>query len=335
VTVDTTVVHVALAAALFILLSWLGHHSLSSGYLALSAFVRTDEAPAFNLVFRVLGPIVFVTLSAALLYWLGLDRHVVSIWMVTTYYCLGRLFYIVLFDRLRLVNWPREALIWIATIGGSWVIYDPLISAREHLLPEIKDLKNQFWILIIMFLYATFNNVRLRNGRTVERKRNYLVHAYSTSREEHGKVIAKLTQEPLPESIAYAVLMYEQFNRPQWIRRIERMLFPFGSRSLGPMQVTTTTRLSDADSVDIGVQRLMQLYSEALADGNTKAAAKGLSFDAVKNSTHRQFVIYRVASGYNKDDDYLSGVQEMHHALIDLRYPALKFHSEHWSEHLV
>lgn len=332
---DIICVQLALAAVLFFTLGWIGRHSLSSGYLNLSTFVRTDAAPAFNLLFRVVGPAVFVTIAASALYMLGLDRYVMNIWAVIAYYCLARLAYIVFFGRGRLVNWPRELFIWTVSIGGGWLLYGQILSVREALLPEVKDLKNQFWILLILFVYAAFNSARFSSDGTVRRKASYLRRSYATSRAKYGREISSQTTDDLSESLAYSVLMYEQFNRPGWVRLFERLVFPWGSKSLGPMQVKTSSRITDIESVRTGVHHLMQLYADALADGEKKAALRSVPFDPVKTSSHRQFVTYRVASGYNKDDGYLSGIEEMHQQLVELLYPSLRFSTTHWSEHLV
>lgn len=332
---DIVFVQLVLAAVLFLSLGWIGRHSLSSGYLNLSTFARTDAAPAFNLLFRVVGPAVFITIAATALYAFGLDRYVTNIWAVIAFYCLGRLAYIVSFGRVRLVNWPREVLIWTISIGGGWLLYGQIISARETLLPEIKDLKNQFWILLILFVYAAFNSARFSTDGTVRRKTDYLRHSYATSRAKYGSEIGSMTTDALSESLAYSVLMYEQFNRPRWVRLIERMVFPWASQSLGPMQVKTSSRITDTESVRIGVQHLMTLYAAAFTDGSEKAALKSQQFDPVTNPSHRHFVIYKVASGYNKDDHYLSGIHEMHEQLVELLYPNLRFSSPHWSEHLI
>jgi hypothetical protein len=332
--IDVVCVHVALATVLFLLLSWLGRHSLLLGYMTLSAFVQADAAPAFNFLFRVVGPMVFVILSATGLYSLGLDRYVASIWLVAAYYCFARLAYIVILDRIRLVNWPREFFIWVAMIGGTWLIYRSVISNREYLLPEIKDLKNQFWILLILFVFTAFNNIRLRSDETVARKRAYLLGAYSSSRERYGRLISSLVRDELSESIVYSVLIYEQFNRPRLVQLVERLVFPVFSRTLGPMQVATNTRLTDSDSVRLGTERVIALYDSALNEGAKKAADKGRQFEPATNSSHRCYVIYRVASGYNKDDGYLADMQEMHNEVVALRYPALQFTAPHWTEHL-
>ncbi len=52
--------HVLLAALLFMIVNWIGRHSIASGYHQLTLFAKVDEAPAFNFVFRVLAPTVFL-----------------------------------------------------------------------------------------------------------------------------------------------------------------------------------------------------------------------------------------------------------------------------------
>jgi len=46
-------VHLLLAVGLFLLMNWIGQHSVPLGYMPLSLFSKADEAPAFNHVFRV------------------------------------------------------------------------------------------------------------------------------------------------------------------------------------------------------------------------------------------------------------------------------------------
>ena len=66
-------VHGGLAIALFGGVNWLGRHAVKAGYLQLSLYAQADEAPAFNFVFRVLAPVVYLHIVAAVLYSGGLD----------------------------------------------------------------------------------------------------------------------------------------------------------------------------------------------------------------------------------------------------------------------
>lgn len=58
---DIVVFHLLLAGVLFFLMNWVGRHaSISVSYYQITYFSRYDEAPAFNVVFRVLAPVVFM-----------------------------------------------------------------------------------------------------------------------------------------------------------------------------------------------------------------------------------------------------------------------------------
>lgn len=332
---DILSVQVALAIAMFFILNWVGKHSASSGYITLTAFLQRDIAPAFNLLFRVIGPIVFVIVVASFFYSVGLDRYVFQIWLVVLYYYLVRLFFIVGFSRLRLVNWWREIFLWISSVGLGWLLYDYIIQDRTILLPEVKDLKNQFWILLILFIYAVFNTVQLNQEGTKQRKDNYIRRAYFKCKASYGEIVASLSVDPLSESLIYSILMFEQFNRPALVRLVERIVFPWGSRSLGPMQITTDRRITDNESVRLGAEHVVSIYKNVTNAGNQKAMSKNKSFDPITNRLHRQYVVRSVASAYNKDDDYVQGISEMHSKVIEDFYPNLKFSTVHWSEYLI
>ena len=332
--IEIWMMDVALSLMLFLALNWVGRHSAGSGYITLSAFLQHDEAPAFNLLFRVVGPLVFVTLAASTLYALDLDNLVKNIWVVVALYYLWRMLYVIFMERTALMNWRREIFLWVASIGLSWVLYERIISDRDSLLPDLKDLKNQFWILLILFLYATMNRTQYGFDGTVRRKKEYLRRLYAESRSKFGSVVSNIATDKLSESLVYAVLMYEQFNRPAPFRWAEHLTFPWLSRSLGPMQVTTKKRLSNIESVRLGSEHVVEIYQEAYVEGRKRAAAKDGEFNPLKNSSHRRFIVYKISSIYNKDDDYVSGISEMHDQVIDLFFDELKFRQEHWTEYL-
>jgi len=96
-------------------------------------------------------------------------------------------------------------------------------------------------------------------------KRIDLEHRFGSLRGRYEAIIRQeASGYPHIEDLAYAVLVYETFNRPTVYRWIEsHLLFPLGlSRSLGPMQVQTPTRLSDEKAVSLGVQKLLSDFKQ-------------------------------------------------------------------------
>src|SRR5438105_2644614 len=104
-------VHSLLAILLFFVVNWIGGHTISAGYHQLTLFGQVDEAPAFNTLFRVLAPIVFLLVTASIWYGLGLDLFVDNYWRVVVYYVLFRWLFNLALGRISLLGWVRQVVI--------------------------------------------------------------------------------------------------------------------------------------------------------------------------------------------------------------------------------
>ena len=100
-----TLVQIILAVIFFFIINWLGKHSASAGYRPIVFSVQSDEAPAFNLFFRALSPVVYIIVVATILYSLHLDRWVHNLYLVTVYYAIFRLLCNAVEGQLQLVDW--------------------------------------------------------------------------------------------------------------------------------------------------------------------------------------------------------------------------------------
>jgi len=288
-------VHILLAILLFFIVNWIGRHSITAGYLQLSLFSRADEAPAFNFLFRVLAPVVYLILVAALFYAIDLDIFVTEIYLAAVYYVIFRLLFNVILERGPLLNWSSQAVVGIATCSPAYFTDRHLISKRETLLPDFGTVSNELWIIVLIFLYQTANNVTLSSEGTDRRKRRYLTTRYQNfQRRYHGVIAAEAPDSPQIQRVAFAVLIYETFNRPAVYRAIESyVLFPLRlSKSLGPMQVQTDRHLSDEESVRLGTRKLYTTFLEL--------GGPGIDID----SPDGWLVMNEILKRYNVRSDY-------------------------------
>lgn len=97
------------------------------------------------------------------------------------------------------------------------------------------------------------------------------------------------------ELVAYAILIYETFNRPRFAQFIERLVFPWASHSLGPMQVQTDHRLTDLESVALGVNMLKEYFRQT----NEELTGRRES---------RYMIIRQTLAKYNRDEDYIGEI---------------------------
>lgn len=79
-----------------------GYASAGAGYQQISLFAKAEYAPAHNTLYRVLSPIVFLLVTASVLYAVSLDRFVAGYWRVTVFYFAWRWLFNIALERARL-----------------------------------------------------------------------------------------------------------------------------------------------------------------------------------------------------------------------------------------
>ncbi len=296
----TFLLHVALAVVLFYLINWIGRHSSGLGYMQLTLFVRPDEAPAFNFLLRAVAPAVYVILAAAVLYTARLDQIVGHIWRVAAYYYFFRLAYNVALGRALLMNWAL--FLFQAAFGtlAAYLAYKQLILPKQPLFPDVTTVGNELWIAIALFIYATLNNVRTSSGASARRKNRYLADRVAELRRSYSSLIVGQFSKRYLELVVYAILIHENFNRPPAIRWLERAVFPLWSRTLGVMQVQTNRRISDAESVAMGVAQLRRLFEQTQAE-----------LEPADHLLPEGILLQRIVAKYNRDDAYVAAVSEL------------------------
>jgi hypothetical protein len=203
-------------------MNWVGKHSvLSDRYYQITYFSRHDEAPAFNLVFRILAPVVFLIVTAAILYVSRLDRFVDRLYMVVVYQQIIRWLYLILMGRGRLVRWPVQVSTAVVTVVLAWLAYEQILVSPTRLLPDFDNISGELWIIVLLFLYKMVDRVYTPVEGNAKRKEQYLVSRFEDLRSRYGHLIANQLDDGEVESLVYAVMIYETFNRPRTVRWIE------------------------------------------------------------------------------------------------------------------
>ncbi len=311
-----TFFHLALAVLLFYAVNWIGRHSSAYGYVQLSLTVQSDQAPAFNFILKTFTPTVFIILIATGCYLLNIEKLIPRIWLVAAYYFGFRIFYNLVLGRALLLNWLALSLQTTAGTGAAYLAYRHLILPRRPLFPDLDTIGNQIWIVVALFLYAAFNSIRTSDVASARRKKRYHRSRFTALQNSYGDLIKGQFPKRYMELVAYAVLVYESFNRPWILRTIERAIFPWHKGTIGPMQVRTSVLLSDRDSVDVGVRELRKCF---------EATEQELS----GKTTRRYEVISLALAKYNRDQYYISEVFEVLHILWAQVAPEYRTEFEH------
>jgi hypothetical protein len=263
---EILIVQILLGVGLFFLINWIGKHSYSIGYVEISIFVKSEDAPALNFLIRVLTPVVYLIIVSAILYYFGLDKYVRNIFLVNVYYIFFRLFFNLLTNRGVLINWYRQFIYWGAIMVISYFMYEKIIKLKANILPDFTTIANELWIIVLIFVFQVINNIQLSQDGTEKRKLKYLKSRYNYFKKKYGKQIKEIVKNDVLEAITYAIIIYEDFNRPKLIRIIENVKFRVTKKAhtLGVMQITTSRLLTDSESVMLGATKIVEAYNSYL-----------------------------------------------------------------------
>lgn len=206
-----------------------------------------------------------------------------------------------------------QILQWAVAIPISYLTYNNIIVTKKNLFPDLQTIGNELWFIILLFLYATFNNIRLSEEATRRRKLNYLTHVYKKYSRKYSQIIKKKLKTSQLEILIYAIMIYEAFARPKIFRILENLFFPFNVKTLGIMQIETNKKISDKESVQRAIDKIKKDYKDALKINKPKRLKKRRGSSVLHDSeyTERQ-VLYDTVAKYNKDEDYIDEVMQLY-----------------------
>ena len=312
---DIFFVQFTFGVILFFLINWIGKHSYSIGYMGISIFVKAEEAPALNFLIRVLTPIVYLIIISSILYYFSYDKYVINIYLVNIYYIIFRLFFNLITSRGKLLDWYRQVVYWSSIIIISYFVYDRIIRIKENILPDFTTIANELWIIILIFIFQLTNNIKVSQSGTIRRKENYQKSRYKHFSKLYGELIKDITKNEALESVTYAVLIYEDFNRPKIIRIIENLKHRFSNKShtLGVMQVKSDKLINDKESVMLGTTKIVNSYNKYIKENSVEG-----------EKIYEWNIINSIISDYNVGSQYSYEVNELSYEIKKTFYPNSK-----------
>lgn len=312
-----------LAIILFFVQNWIGSKSYSRGYIRFSIFDSSDEAFSINYVIKVLGPVIFLIIVVAILQYIKLDKFIDGILTVIYLYIALRLALIFIYERASIVNWTIIFPYYLSIIIISNIIYYRFIKSVTSLLPDFAYIKNEIWLLIIIFIYQIGNGAGERSlsnqyyeqeqaflPELKKRKRKYVIKRYNEFKKLYEKEINNISNsDETFKLIIYSILIFENFNRPRFIRYIERIWVKLSKTEItqGIMQQSSSKVITDLQSVKIGTQSLYDKYLK------------------LKTSEYNYLIYRQIIKKQCPDKKYVRQVLFISKAIIDSETDSLKY----------
>lgn len=200
------VIHIILSIALFFLVNWLGSRASAMGYMQISLEIQEDTAPAFNYLFKVLAPVVYIVLLALLFQAIKLPEFCKKLYLVVVYYWMFRLIAVAFLGHLRLQNWGVQVMYWVSSIGlAVWV--NSIIDELDSILPSPQSLIEELWLLIILFIYSIINKLDLSRAATLRRKENYIDQKYHEFHMRFGEQVESKFKGDFLRALTFSIMI--------------------------------------------------------------------------------------------------------------------------------
>lgn len=181
------------------------------------------------------------------------------------------------------------------------------IMAREinfsSLSPSMSGVVDNLWSTLFVAILVAFYNVNGRvpnhNADWIEDTKlsNYVIKSYRQIEQKFSKVIDEsCAQTNSSKALMYAVLIYENMNRPPFLRAVERLAVRISRKSLtiGIAQVRSNSAISDEESI--------KQASVLLANSKQKVIK-------AFNSTEQKYEsVYSYTELYNSDPNYAKSI---------------------------
>lgn len=268
-TLAIAAVQMAVAAVMFFVTNWLGGHTpIDRGYVTLSLIAVDDTMPAFNFVFKILTPLVqYILIIALFQHVTPLSTFMINSYMVIVYYWLYRGGYYIVRGAFFLANWPIFLLYTIVSIGVAVWIYG-FAESLGNVLPSKEALRDQFWILIAIFVYQVVDNLTINREGTERRKKRYVLRKYCEFKRKYANVVDSNCVYVVDADLLYAIMIVENYNRPAIVRLIENVKFRITHKrmTLGIMQVMTDEMIDDKESIIRAAKKIAKLRKDYIKE---------------------------------------------------------------------
>lgn len=225
-------------------------------YQPITSLFNAENSIGFNAIYRILIAPISIIMFSIIFYVFKMDSNINNIWAISVWFLIIQLILIVLVGRWRLVNKSKYFVFHIISIALSYYLYSAAISkGLNHLLPDEANLRTEMWLIIAVFFYGIFKNIRENDKSFQNRKDQYITKKAIKFRKKYGFITNKCN--PMLRDIILAIMIYENYNRPRIARVFE---WAIQSKTRGIMQVNGAK--NDESSIVQTIKLIRPYYKE-------------------------------------------------------------------------
>ena len=217
-------------------------------------FFRNKENRRLN---QILIPSVYIIIVAALIPYVK-----ENVFLIVIFELFIRNFYVT-----SVINQEKEIsntvfiIEGIVSIALSLFTYNYFIDQVDTVVPDPETIKPLVWFLIVLFAWSLYkigtkNREETKSLKTKKRKSEQTVLKYAKLKNMYGTTVR--SRRNIINNIVYALMVYNDNKMPRLNRKLKeyRAALTRNQTEYGIMQVSSTTKISDEESIRVTIADL-------------------------------------------------------------------------------
>ena len=272
---------------------WIGY--LLIGFILFLVINFLKERYNFTRIEGLIFSIIFTLIIAGFCSRLGFNKFNDNIFLVLVFKFILELIYDIYFLEEDYFNREDSNVKWaVLEIVLMFILNQELINKVDDVFLSGENLKMIVWLFIVGYVYNFYkNNKSIIVGVNSTEKsisREKIVVSYAKLKLNYDEdIVVKSDKTRL---IIYTIMIFNNYKRPAFLRRIDNIIFKVKgtSRKLGIMQVKSKKFITDLDSINIVIKKMLKLEEKYKGKDNYKEILTGYD----KENSEKLIYIYDV-----------------------------------------
>lgn len=272
---------------------WIGY--LLIGLILFLVINFLKERYNFTRIEGLIFSIIFTLIIAGFCSRLGFNKFNDNIFLVLVFKFILELIYDIYFLEEDYFNREDSNVKWaVLEIVLMFILNQELINKVDDVFLSGENLKMIVWLFIVGYVYNFYkNNKSIIVGVNSTEKsisREKIVVSYAKLKLNYDEdIVVKSDKTRL---IIYTIMIFNNYKRPAFLRRIDNIIFKVKgtSRKLGIMQVKSKKFITDLDSINIVIKKMLKVEEKYKGKDNYKEILTGYD----KENSEKLIYIYDV-----------------------------------------
>lgn len=253
-----------------------------------------DKTYIGNLSIMLFWPSLFLTLCCSLAQIEGYTQFIRHAYYLIIGYWIIRTLYTILSGKSRYINKGFHFITAVFSIGLGALVWRffvmELLISNESILIPLTDFRNAVWFAIIcLFIKMIWEILTAlceeKQLYPTDKKKKAFIEDYNKFRGKYQPILDNIFQENKVQPVSrrsievfiYAIMIYENYNRPLFLRCLERLLVVLKIKKVvtqGIMQYPSSQTISDEESVALRAKEVIDKWDYRDTHCDEKIAKK-------------------------------------------------------------